>query len=168
MKKILIVILAILSLGLVQAQAQINPDYLTMKKGKFYDETGRVLNDYQMQQIVGNQIYEETLTGATKQFNAGKNLITWGIVDVGVGLVAGAGCYALALETGDVNYIYGMYAGTALMSIGALLLDIGIPLKIIGRSRLNWVADDYNNKKTIALHITGCSTAPGLGLAIDF
>ena len=95
MKKMLILLLGILALGLCQAQAQINPDYLSMRKGKFYDENGRVLTDGQMRQIIGNQIYEETYRGATKQFNAGKSLITWGAIGLGVGTVASVACTVL-------------------------------------------------------------------------
>ncbi len=168
MKRVFIILLGIFALGLGQAQAQINPDYLSMKKGKFYDENGRVLTDGQMRQIIGNQIFEETYRGATKQFKAGKSLITWGAVGLGVGAAASVACTVLYEDSYDDALIAGVYGGYALAALGAVALEAGIPLKIIGRSRLNWIADNYNESKTISLHMTGCPVAPGLGLALVF
>lgn len=168
MKRVFIILMGIFALGLGQAQAQINPDYLSMKKGKFYDENGRVLTDGQMRQIIGNQIFEETYRGATKQFKAGKSLITWGAIGLGVGAVAAGACTALYQDSYDDALIAGAYGGYALATLGAIALEVGIPLKIIGKSRLNWIADNYNESKTISLHVTGCPVAPGLGLALVF
>jgi hypothetical protein len=53
--------------------------------------------------------------------------------------------------------------------LGGVALDVGIPLTIIGKSRLNWIADDYNAKQSgVSLQLTGCSAGPGIGLALVF
>ena len=168
MNKVFFIIFGILALGIGQAQAQINPEYLEMSKGKFYDETGRRLIDTQMRKIIGDQIYDETYVGASKQFRAGKKLITLGAIGFGVGVAAGTTCLVLSEENDDDALAMGAVGGYALAALGALALEVGIPLKIIGRSRLNWIADNYNETKNVSLRVTGCSAAPGLGLALVF
>ena len=56
--------------------------------------------------------------------------------------------------------------GTLLMAAGGVALDAGIPLAIIGKKRLNWVADDYNARKNLAYQIG--ATPSGVGLAVRF
>ena len=175
MKRALFIILGVLAIGLGQARAQVNPDYLSMKKGQFFDENGNVLTEGQIRQVIGDQIFEETYLGASKQFQAGKKLITFGAIGLGVGLVSAIGCgvaYNNHYESEGVeneSLAAGMIGGYVLAVLGELALDAGIPLAIIGKSRLNWIADDYNEKtRNISMHVTGCSAGPGLGLAIVF
>lgn len=50
--------------------------------------------------------------------------------------------------------------------MGGVLLDIGIPLSIIGKKRLDWVADDYNARKGLTYQIG--ATPSGVGFALNF
>ena len=170
MKKVLIVLLGILAIGQGRVQAQIMPEHIEMSKGSFYDENGNRLSDGQMRQIIGDRIFEETYRGATKQFNTGKKLITVGAITLGVGAVSAITCAAIygydEYESGAL--LAGVYAGCVIAAMGALALDVGIPFKVIGRNRLDWIAEDYNESKGYALHVTGSSSGPGLGLALVF
>ena len=39
----------------------------------------------------------------------------------------------------------GFAGGVALLAAGDICLSVGIPLQIIGKKRLNWIADEYNH-----------------------
>jgi hypothetical protein len=173
MKKALILLLGILVLGIGQAQAQMNPDFISMKKGKFYDENGMVLSPEQIKQIIGNEIYKDTYLGATKQYKAGKTLVAAGAIGFGVGIATAVGCAAKYnsdeyLDTIDETLEAGIYGGYILAVLGGLALDAGIPFLIIGKNRLNWIAENYNETKSVSLRLTGCSAGTGLGLALVF
>ena len=170
MKKVFIVLLGILAIGLGRVQAQIMPEYIEMSKGSFYDEKGNRLTDGQMRQIIGDELFGETYRGATKQFNTGKKLITFGSIGLGVGAVAAATCAVLYNydEYESDALLAGVYAGSALATMGILALDVGIPFHVIGKKRLNWIADDYNESKDYTLRVTGSSAGTGLGLALVF
>ena len=157
-----------MAIGLGQVRAQVMPEYLEMNRGRFYDENGHRLTDGQMRNIIGDKIYEETYIGATKQFNAGKKLITFGAIGFGVGLASAVCSTALYNYYEEDVYLGGIYLGCVVGGLGALALNAGIPLKIFGKSRLYWIADDYNESKGYTLHVTGCSAGPGLGLALVF
>ena len=58
--------------------------------------------------------------------------------------------------------------GVVVAALGGTALDVGIPLLSIGKSRLSWIADNYNADSAVTLRVTGCSAAPGIGLAIAF
>ena len=169
MKKVLILIIS-LSLSICFAQAQIRPDYLSVSKGQFYDESGTLISSRQLQQIIGDQIFNETYVGASKQYNAGRKLILWGAIGTGVGLVTGIGIGALGYALDNEGLIAaGVYGGALMASLGSAALSAGIPLTIIGKNRLSWIADDYNDSQTnVTLNITGSSSGPGLGLALVF
>ena len=70
---------------------------------------------------------------------------------------------ALEGNPGSAGMVLG---GTLLMAAGAVALDAGIPLAIIGKKRLNWVADDYNAKHGLTYQIG--ATPNGVGLAFRF
>ena len=57
--------------------------------------------------------------------------------------------------------------GYVAMFVGGALLEAGIPLRIIGQSRLNWVENDYNEySRNVSLHV---GAAPhGVGLTLRF
>ena len=168
MKRALILLLGILAIGLGQVRAQVMPEYLEMSRGRFYDENGTLLTDGQIRNIIGDKIFEETYIGATKQFNAGKKLITFGAIGFGVGLVTAIGSTALYNYYEEDVFLVGTYLGSAIGVLGALALNAGIPLKIFGKSRLYWIADDYNESKGYTLRVIGSSAGPGLGLALVF
>ena len=70
---------------------------------------------------------------------------------------------ALEANPGSASMVLG---GTLLMTVGAIALDAGIPFAIIGKKRLNWIADDYNARKGLTYQIG--ATPNGVGLAFRF
>ena len=145
------------------------------------DQRGNILTDQEVLTLIGSDVYEKTYVGAQKQRKAGKALIWSGVG----GMVGGAVLYGVGLSkiAGDVNQnsskdeiqtalekhpgSAGMVlGGTLLMAAGAIALDAGIPLAIIGKKRLNWVADDYNARKNLAYQVG--ATPNGVGLALRF
>ena len=145
------------------------------------DQRGNILNDQEVLTLIGSDVYEKTYVGAQKQRKAGKALIWSGVG----GMVGGAVLYGVGLSqiSGEVNSnsskdqiqasfekhpgSAGMVlGGTLLMAAGAVALDAGIPLAIIGKKRLNWVADDYNARKGVAYQVG--ATPNGVGLALRF
>lgn len=122
------------------------------KGANIVDPQGTVLSDQALIDIVGNDIYEQTVIGARKQFKAGKKLITGGIIGIGVGL---AGIVAAGVKMQDAGYdgnweaaiendpaVAGLYLlGAGATSLGGSALSAGIVLKTIGKKRLNWVSD---------------------------
>lgn len=145
------------------------------------DMRGNILTDHEVLNLIGEQVYDETYVGACKQRKAGKSLI-WGGIG---GLVGGAVVYGIGFSKvadkvtqdssteamqkafeenpGSAAMVVG---GTALMAVGAVALDAGIPLAIIGKKRLNWVADDYNARKGLAYRVG--VTSSGVGFALNF
>lgn len=163
---------ALLAFWAAPASAQrVDTGYLTYSHGQLIDEQGQVLTEYQVMDIIGRRTYEETYNGAVQQYKAGKGLMIGGAIGLGVGLATAVGS-AIYLgpertrnifkeferkdfedEQARVQYrgeltlgSLGLLGGVALASIGNLCLDAGIPLFIIGKSRLVWVAEDHNAK----------------------
>ena len=56
--------------------------------------------------------------------------------------------------------------GLLVTSLGSAALDVGIPLSIIGKRRLDWVADNYNSGTNLTCHFG--ATPHGLGLTLQF
>ena len=143
------------------------------------DARGNILSNHEVFNLIGEQVYDETYVGASKQRKTGKTLIWSGIG----GLVGGAVLYGVGLNKaqittsstkeemekafqdnpGSAGMILG---GTLLMAAGGVLLDIGIPVSIIGKKRLNWVADDYNARKGLTYQFG--ATPSGVGFALNF
>ncbi len=145
------------------------------------DARGNILSDHEVLALIGEQVYDETYVGAVKQRKTGKTLIWSGIG----GLVGGAVLYGVGVSkvSGQVNQnssqediqkalqdnpgAAGMVlGGTLLMAVGGIALDAGIPIAIIGKKRLNWVADDYNARKGLTYQIG--ATPNGIGFALNF
>lgn len=172
MKRFILILVAFASLGAAMAQAQVKPSALISQKGQLLDEYGTVYSAADIKEIIGEDIFYETYLGATKQYRAGKTLITWGAIGLGVGCVTAAlGCESLWISRPYVTWeSYAVfYSGVFIAALGETALAIGIPLKSIGRSRLNWIAEDYNGKASrVTLNVTGCRNGYGLGLALNF
>ncbi len=145
------------------------------------DNRGNVLSDHEILNMIGEEVYDATFVGARKQMKAGKTLIWSGLG----GMVGGAVLYGVGLSKvagkvnqnsskediqkafeGDPGSAGMVVGGTLLMAAGAIALDAGIPLAIIGKKRLNWVADDYNARKGLTYQMG--VTPSGVGLAINF
>lgn len=153
-----------------------NADAQYARKGaNLVDPAGTVLSDQALINVVGNDIYEQTVIGARKQYKAGKALITGGILGVGAGV---AGAVLTGVKIGKAGYsdvetavqqdpaIAAMYLGsTAIMSLGFTAISGGIIFKTIGKKRLNWVADQANGAN---LTYQFGPTPNGMGLSVRF
>jgi len=143
------------------------------------DKSGFVLSDSQLINLVGQNIFDETVVGARKQYKAGNGLLWGGLA----GTVAGIGgiaftTYKLAENTGgdiedmaaafdDEPGIAAVYFGSyAVASIGASLFTVGIILKSIGKGRLNWVAEEANGAKGYSFNVG--PTPHGVGFSMTF
>ena len=154
------------------------------KGANLVDNRGNILSDTEVRNLVGEQIFSETYLGAKKQAAIGRKLVSGGIAGsvVGVGAVFG-GSYLIAKNshiegTGEnQKLVYDdkqkaqlgaiLFAGGAIMAgLSGTALSIGIPFSIVGKSRLNWVADNYNAGSDITYHIG--ATPNGVGLALQF
>ena len=183
MKKALILcglVAAFLSLTQT-ANAQYIPAQIHRDGASFVDERGRALSDSELIDAVGADIFQETVIGARKQYTAGRKLLVSGIAGLGVGvtgMLVGAGLVAAAgphqNANGEVYFDdkdkadYGVIAlaiGSLATALGGTALSAGIPLKVIGQSRLNWVENDYNERHS-SLHVG--ATPHGVGLAVRF
>ena len=153
-----------------------NADAQYARKGaKLVDPAGTVLSDQAIIKAVGNDIYEQTVIGARKQYKAGRALITGGIIGIGAGV---AGAVLTGVKVAKAGYsdveaavqkdasIAAMYLGsTAIMSLGATALSGGIVFKTIGKKRLDWVAGQANG---VNLTCQFGPTSDGMGLSLRF
>ena len=168
------------------ANAQYLPDQIHRSGDTFVDAHHRVLSDSELIEAVGLDIFEETVIGARKQYNAGRKLLTGGAIGVGAGLLGSLLGTAMIVANGatyyDSNHDVARYeivdeaafaTGAALLALGAsamaagsAAMSAGIPLKVIGQSRLNWVENDYNERQGYTLNF---GVAPhGVGLTLRF
>lgn len=166
MRKIMVVLaLVLVSMGAF-AQESV-PGIMDVYKGKLCLD-GAALSSSQEFDLIGGDIYEETYAGAAKQFKAGKGLTIAGATVTGVGLVGTiAGCATL-YQDGSYAMEGFVYFSVGMLVIGDLMLSAGVPLYCIGKSRLSWVADEYNNKYAHRSHVTLAPASQGIGLALKF
>ena len=162
--------------------AQYVPSRIHRDGASFVDGRGRTLSDGELIDAIGEDIFAETVIGARKQYTVGRKLLISGIAGTGVGiasLVGGAALIASAgpHEAANDNIYFDdkdkAESGMVVVAIGAIAtalggtaLSAGIPLKVIGQSRLNWVENDYNERQSYTLHI---GAAPhGVGVTLNF
>ena len=163
------------------ANAQYLPAQIHRDGDGFVDEHRRGLSDSELIDAIGIDIFEDTVIGARKQYNAGRKLITGGAIAAGAGLLSWLGGMASIAAAGATQRSNGelyfeddalavggalmIVSGGIAMSLGSCALSAGIPLKVIGQSRLNWVENDYNDRN-YSLHV---GAAPhGVGLTLNF
>ena len=166
------------------ANAQYLPIQIHRDGANFVDGRGLVISDQELIGLVGEDVYFDTVVGARKQFNAGRKLITSGAISAGAGFagfMAGMAVWAAS----DIGYNVNTHeyydidgtavAGAALMVTGGLaavagclLLDAGIPLKIIGKSRLNWAENDHNERAMRGYSFRVGAAPHGVGLTLNF
>lgn len=143
------------------------------------DNSGFVLSDSQLINLVGQDVFDQTVVGARKQYKAGNGLLWGGLAGTVVGIGGAAfAMYKLTNDAGiDVNDmssameeepgLAALYIGSyALASVGASLFTAGIVLKSIGKSRLNWVGEQANAAKGYTLNVG--PTRHGVGLSVTF
>ena len=191
MKKIIVLVIAAVAFiaSSVVANAQYRPSTLNQHRAGFEDENGHTLTDQEVFQLIGEDVYNQTYVGATKQYKTGKILTIVGAATTGVGLVgtiAGSVATAYAIENGHVTYetkngkrvvkdfdnkaalaAVGFAGGVALLAAGDICLSVGIPLQIIGKKRLNWIATEYNHSNYSA-NIRFGAGQYGTGVVLSF
>ena len=189
MKKIFVLSLAVATFFVfgVTSSAQYLPNSLNRSGADFVDENGHVLTDQEIFSLIGDDVYNETYSGAVKQYNVGKALITAGSIAAGVGTVGtigGAVAMYYCIKNQHIYYeerngkyvvkgaddagllaLLGYAAGVSALVIGDACLMVGIPLSIIGNKRLDWIAEDYNHDMA-SLHLG--LTPHGAGLVLNF
>jgi len=121
---------------------------------------GHVLSDAETMESIGYELYNSTYSGARKQYSAGKVLTIVGGCVSGLGLSLMIG--GLAADDLDV-----WLGGAVAFALGQPVLGGGIAFMCVGKGRLNWLAEDYNNR----MHRPAVSfgaTRSGLGFALNF
>ena len=165
------------------ARAQYVPEWIEQSKGKLLDDNGEVMPDYMVKRLVGDEIYEETYTGARTQYKIGKVLTTVGLVGIGAGVaVSGVSLGVFLVNyikmwggteniwdsfTGAKDSVSWFYRGFSVMGVGYSVMSAGLIVKTIGWKRLEWVASNYNEgNRPATLHV-GLGQY-GAGLVLNF
>lgn len=170
-------------LCLVQmANAQYIPKRIHRDGASFVDGRGRTLSDSELIDAIGEDAFSETVIGARRQYTVGRKLLVSGIAGTSVGILGMVGGAALIAAAGPRqninNEVYFenrdkaengavvLAIGTIATALGGAALSAGIPLKVIGQSRLNWVENDYNERQGYSFLF---GSAPhGVGLTMYF
>jgi hypothetical protein len=164
------------------------PDTLIRQKSNLVDSSGNILSDAEILDLIGEQIYNETYISARKQYKDGHFLLWFSAAGLAVGLPAmmGGGFHLMQglvepflpqkneeERPQNSDYSVPMYVslicyggGAILSSFSLIALNVGIPLSIIGKKRLDWVVDDYNAGSSIAYYVG--PTPNGVGLVLRF
>lgn len=184
MKKILVLVV-LLALGSAFApdlKAQFAMP-VTRQNANLVDRNGVILTDDDIIDLVGQDIYEETVVGARRQLRSGKALIIGGAAGMGTGLVFSVFAH-VAMANNKVQhdrdmrdghrdvYSYGWAPGLFLCSAaftaaGSLALGGGIALRSIGKGRLGWVAEQCN-PRTRDVTLEWSATPAGAGIVMRF
>ena len=181
MKKILVIVV-LLALG-----AALAPDLkaqfampITRQNANLVDRNGNVLTDDDIIDLVGQDIYEETVVGARRQLQGGRSLIIGGAASIGTGMVlavfAGVAMEKSGAYSSDSRRFVsresaaaaGLYLSSlALSTLGTLALGGGVALRSIGKSRLGWVAEQCN-PRTSDVTLQWSATPAGAGIVMRF
>ncbi len=191
MKKIIVLAIAAVAFiaSGITANAQYRPGTLSQHRAGLEDENGHTLTDQEVFLLIGEDVYNQTYAGACKQYKTGKILTIVGAATAGVGLVgtiAGSVATVYAIENGHVTYetqngqkvvkgyddkaalaVLGFAAGATLLAAGDICLSVGIPLQIIGKKRLDWIATEYNHSNYSA-NIRFGAGQYGTGVVLSF
>ena len=148
------------------------------KGANIVEKNGYILSDSQLINVVGQDVFDQTVVGARKQYKAGNKLIWGGVAGILVGFAGGVySAYRIAeagygsdqimdaLEADPTTAT--LYLGSgALMSVGGTAFTAGVVLKTIGKKRLNWVEDQANAARGYSLNVG--ATPNGMGLYLTF
>lgn len=136
--------------------------YMVHENGEFI-LGGRTLYEGEYRNYFNDDEFE-TINGALKQRRAGKGitLAGAGCAGFGLGLMIPAGVCWAVLDYNNYTYYALLCTGAAFFSVGCTLLSVGIPLYCIGNGRLNWAADNYNQRNRMSLDLTVGQYGPGL------
>lgn len=133
------------------------------------------MDDYQYEELLSPLGYYNTFLSAQKQRVVGNTLLPIGCGVLATGVLWGI----IAIKTmpssvdimsGDIDEIFSVstIVAGALTVVGGTLISIAIPLKIIGNSRLRWIANDYNKNLGYTANFIIGPTNNGLGIALVF
>ncbi len=164
MKKIALIIAIVL--GSIVANAQVRPEM--HREGKYLYILDQELSPDQVLELVGEYNYNQTYIGAQKQFASGKRLIISGAVIGFAGIVTSV----IGLCDSEES-IY--LTGLGITAVGDICLTVGVPLFCVGRGRLNWLAEDFNQRNGYAqsaaspdVQVSFGATKNGVGLRMNF
>ncbi|MCH3940820.1 MAG: hypothetical protein LKK16_04230 [Bacteroidales bacterium] len=152
------------------SEPNIVPGQIRYRGGDLVDSEGNVIKPEDIRFYIGNQIYEDTYVGARKQLRSGKTLVWIGAPVAVAGIVMMiAGLNSMEYDDGEY-YDYGLYSAGLLAGLaGSTCIDVGIPLLVIGKKRLEWIADDYNGRLHGSRRQPYISTSSkGFGIALNF
>ena len=151
------------------------------QKANLVDAQGSILSDTEVLNLVGEEIFNETYVGAKKQYTAGRKMIIGGAIGAGASMAISIAGFNLAYDSaylkgsGVIAYrnegeaIFGFvcyYGGLAAAGLALSVLEAGIPLQIIGKKRLDWVAEEGSKATNLTFHAG--ATPNGIGLTVNF
>ena len=151
------------------SEPNIVPSQIRYRGGNLVDSEGNVIKPEDIRFYIGNQIYEDTYVGARKQLRSGKTLVWIGAPVAVAGIVMMIALNSMEYDDGEY-YDYGPYSAGLLVGLaGSTCIDVGIPLLVIGKKRLEWIADDYNGRLHGSRRQPYISTSSkGFGIALNF
>ena len=151
------------------SEPNIVPGQIRYRGGDLVDSEGNVIKPEDIRFYIGNQIYEDTYVGARKQLRSGKTLVWIGAPVAVAGIVMMIALNSMEYDDGEY-YDYGPYSAGLLVGLaGSTCIDVGIPLLVIGKKRLEWIADDYNGRLHGSRRQPYISTSSkGFGIALNF
>ena len=146
---------------------------------------GQELGDFAIRSVMGEQLWQETFSGARAQYKAGKVIMNIGIpvTASGVGcLMASAAFWAMSRQvkqewSNAVRGAFTLYSlyfftyGWVLSGTGLILLSVGVPLRVVGSCRMNWVVDEANKNNGFAMQqpkVNFGLQQYGVGVALRF
>ena len=151
-------------------------------KANLVDAQGIILSDAEVIDLVGEEIFHETYVGAQKQYRAGRKMIIGGAIGAGACMALSVAGFNLAYdsaylsENGKIGFrnegeaIVGFvcyYGGLVAAGLGLSVIEAGIPLQIIGKKRLDWVAEEGSKAASnVTFHVG--ATPNGMGLTLRF
>ena len=141
------------------------PNYgqrLTRRGANLYLGTYQ-LDDNQIREIIGQDLWEETFVGARGQYSFGSAMELVGDAFLGFGI---GGMISGLVANSSLGWTFA-YIGFS----GALtFFTIGIPFASIGNGRMNWVVEEANKRNGYAFQPKmNMGFAPhGLGLTVTF
>lgn len=115
-----------------------------------------------------------TYSGAVRQYYVGKVLRDVGFLGIGVAAISITVAQLLPVQKGtdmgSAASFWLMLLGTSNLIAAIPLVSTGIPLKLIGEARLNWLATNYNQTHSHSTwHIAPLFTPTGqVGIALRY
>ena len=182
MRKLLCTITLLIAAGCL-ASAQTRAP-LERRLANLVDGEGIVLTDAEVLDLIGEQVYYETYLGAKKQCETGRLLKWIGVAGTAVGQSAMAlgsisgllGFFSIFIPKPRDNANHAedrfqlaeiLFDGGAIVScLGVVCFSTGVTFSLIGKNRLEWIADDYNSNRNLTWSVG--ATPNGVGVVLKF